>query len=444
MTPSALFRALEDNSRQAEQQLREAEQALYEGSEQQARLEQRIASRLGDIVSLQLQDTAALDERSRQQLEQREQAQAALLQTLEQAERIIGNTLTKHYALRQDIAKLDAQAQEHLEQDPASRQLLCQLEAAQQAEQSAHSGYQEIRDECASKLQGYAGNPLYAFLNARHYGTQHYRPYPLQRALDNYLARRVDFHANLANEQMLLAMQARNESLRPARSTLREQLEAQYQPLLEQARQLFGMPKLQAEEQVLSTLLSESKVRAASLQAQLTEFAEQRDPYLSSIRQTITERLKARPLAELVAAAAQTPDTRDDVLAAELQVLHARLEDLRKGQKTLQKRVANRRLYYERAKAIEHALRTEHFQDARHEYTLRHSIEQILGEYMRGAADQKAIEKILNEGREYVTPRHRGSTRSSSSDSSSSSSSSSGFRTTSSSGGGGFRTTDSF
>ncbi|MFK3773287.1 hypothetical protein [Pseudomonas sp. NPDC089406] len=447
MTPSALFRALEDNSRQAEQQLREAEQALYAGSDQQARLEHQIACKLGEIASLQLQDTAALDLQTRQQLEQREQAQAALLQTLQQAERIIANTLGKHHAARQNLEQLDARAQDLLEQNPASRQLLEQLEAARQAEQHAHAGYEEIRSECDSKLHGYTSNPLYTFLKARQYGTEHYRPYPLQGMLDNYLARRVDFHTNQANERILLSMQARNETVRQARSEAHAQLQAQYQQQLDEARQALGMQNMLAEEQVLNTLLKESKARASSLQVQLSEFSQQRDPHLLGIRQTITERLKARPLAELMLAAAQTPDTRDDLLVSELQVLHARLEDAGQALKTLQNRAQNRRQHYERAKAIEHGLRTEHYQDSRHEYQLRHPIEQILAEYMRGAADQQAIEKLLDEGREYVAPRHRGNGRSSSSYSSggfSGGSSSSGFRTSSSSGGGGFRTTDSF
>ena len=450
MTPSELARALEDNSHRAEQRLREAEQALYAGSEHEAQLEHQIASKLGDIASLQLHDTAALDARTRQQLEQREQAQTALVQALKQAEQVIGNTLPKHDALRQDIAQLEKQVQEQLEQNPEARLLLTQLEAAQQAEQGGHSSYEEIRDECETKLQGYAGSRLYSYLKARDYGTDRYRPKPLQRPLDNYLARCVDFQRNQANEQILLTMQARNESARQARSAIREQLQAQYQPHLEQACEKLGMPKLQTEEQALSTLLSESKARATSLQAQLIEFAEQRDPYLTGIRQTITERLKARPMAELIAAAAQTPDPRDDVLVSELQLLHGRLNAFRQGQKSLQDRVADRRHYYERAKAIEHGLRDQDFLDDECEYTLDQPIKHILGEYMRGALDQEAVEEILNEGRDYETPYSRKSFYISNSYSSggfagrSSSSSSSGFSTSRSSGGGGFRTTDSF
>lgn len=54
MTPTALSNALESNTRQAEQQLREAERALYAESEQQTRLEHLISSKLADIASLQL------------------------------------------------------------------------------------------------------------------------------------------------------------------------------------------------------------------------------------------------------------------------------------------------------------------------------------------------------------------------------------------------------
>lgn len=437
MTPTALSNALESNTRQAEQQLREAERALYAESEQQTRLEHLISSKLADIASLQLRIDPMRDLQTRQLFEQRERTHAALTQELEDVEGLIARRLEALQAVRSNLDRLDSQSQDLLEQDPAVRQLSEQLDEALQAEQQAHASYDEIRDECASKLQGYNSNPLYRFLKANHYGTEQYRPRLFQRAFDNYLARRVGFRVNYANEQILLTMQARNETLRQALGEAREQLQAQHHQQLDKARETFGMPALRVEEQGLSTLVSEGKAQARSLQAQLADFAQKRDPYLQQIRQDIADQLQARPLAELIVEAAKTPSPHDDVLVNDLQLLHARLREIQQRLHGLQDQALDKRRLYDRAKALEYALRNDHFSDPCHEYQLSPPIEQVLADYMSGLLDQQAVEKRLDDGREYVAPRHRGN-KPHSTGRSSGGSSSDGFRTSGSSGGGGF------
>lgn len=465
MTPTALAKALEKNSRQAEKHLRQAEEALYKESDQETRLEHLIASKLSEIAGLQLEANPAQDQHTRQLLEQRELERTALGQQLEQVERSIASSLAKQQAIRQDLGQLDAKAQALLEQDPAHHRLLEQLDAADLAERQAQAGYAEIRDECASKLQGYATHPLYCFLKARQYGTEQYRPKLFQRALDDYLARKVDFRVNHANEQILLAMQARNETLAQTLAEARQQLQAQHQQQLDKARETLGMQASMTQEQDLDTLLGEAKAQASALHAQLAAFNEQRDPHLQQLRQAIGERLKERPLAELIVEAAKTPDERDDVLVGDLQLLHARLRELQQRLKAARDEAAGQRRLYERAKTLEYALRDDHYRDPSNEYELPQPIEQVLAGYMQGQFDTYAVQKLLDENRQYVPLHRRGDARnhqwgtastytsgdfagsrssSSSTFHTSSSSGGGGFKTTHSSGGGGFRTTDSF
>ncbi|OWQ35377.1 MULTISPECIES: hypothetical protein [Pseudomonas] len=450
MTPIALVNALEHNSRQAEQTRRDAEQALYTQLDQEARLEDQITSKLGQIAALQLNIAPDQDLHTRLLFEQREYARANLIQALERVEHLIAAQLDKRQQVRSDLGQLDAQAQRLLDEDPAFAQLLGQLNAARQAEQQSDAGYEEIRNECANKLEGYKSNPLYRFLKACSYGTEQYRPYPFQRVLDNYLARKVDFHVNYANEQTLLAMYTRNETQRQTLAQARQQLQAQHQQHLEKAREAAGMRALQVEEQELEVLLSEAKADASSLHAQLADFNQQRDPHLLQIRQSITDRLRARPLAELIIEAAKTPSPDDDVLVGDLQLLHARLREIQQPLRSLRDQSDNQRQRYDRAKTLEYALRDAHYRDQSHVYQLQQPIEQILDDYMRGQLEQSDVQRLLDEGRQFVSPQLPVDDRSNSTSSHGSSFSTSGsfggsgFSTSSSSGGGGFRTTNSF
>ncbi|MEG0862496.1 MAG: hypothetical protein RSD81_20020 [Pseudomonas sp.] len=84
--------------------------------------------------------------------------------------------------------------------------------------QSPGRDYYEIHQECREKLRAYNENQAYVFLRNRGYGTDEYRYNFFQRWLDDLLARRINYRANRQNELMLLAMQARNQTLNSRRS----------------------------------------------------------------------------------------------------------------------------------------------------------------------------------------------------------------------------------
>jgi len=146
-------------------------------------------------------------------------------------------------------------------------------------------------------------------------------------------------------------------------------------------------------------------------------------------------------------------------------LLHARLRELQQRLRAARDEAADQRRLYERAKTLEYALRDDHYRDPSNEYELPQPIEQVLAGYMQGQFDTYAVQKLLDENRQYVPLHRRGDARNhqwgsasiytsgdfagsrSSSGSTfhtSSSSGGGGFKTTHSSGGGGFRTTDGF
>ncbi|WP_194792476.1 hypothetical protein [Pseudomonas sp. UFMG81] len=473
MTPSSLSTALQNNSRQAEQQLRQAERALNDAAEQEIRLEHLIADRLSEIASLQLEQDPALDRDTQQQLQQREQAQATLRGDLEQRERQIGTLVEQQRTLDERLDGLEAHAMAQLQEDPAFSSVCEQLDNARQALLGAQTLYEEIRDECAEKLPAYAGNPLFRFLKIRYYGTEQYRPVRFQRALDDFIARKVDFRANQANERILLAMQAHNEAQYQARTVTLSALEQQFEQQREQAREAAGMGAVQQEARELMRQVDEAKAQANALHGQLELYVQGQDPLLQQIRQNLAQRLKTRPLADLVQAAARTPDTRDDALVGELQVLYTQLRQAQQGLEHLHAQHDFARQCYHRAKEAERALRNDFFQRYGYQYLLAQPIEALLVDYMRGELALQTLETLLRASRVEIRERtvqvytststhstswswgsgsssdsssHVSSGRSFSSSSSDTSDNSrgDGFVTSKSSGGGGFRTTDSF
>lgn len=467
MTPSRFIIAIEQHSRQVEERLHHAERVLNTAIEQAVRLEHQIASHLGEIASLQLEHDPTRDQDAYHQLQQREQAQALLRADREQVEQRIASNLEQQNSLSLRIEALQTQAMAQLQQDPAFVTLCEQLDAARQEAQDALATYQEIRHECATKLPGYASNPIYRFLKLRHFGTEHYRSNRLQRGLDDFLARKVDFRTNLANEQILLAMQARIDVQQRAQASALALLEQQYQQRQRQARQATGTEPLQVELKRLQGLTTDFKAQANALHWQLDVYARREDTQMREIREKLAQRLNSRPLADLLDAAARTPDNRDDALVAELKVLRPRLNHAQLTVEQLQREHNVARHAYDLAKEAERELRHKNLFAT--EYRFVQPIEQMLARYMHGEIDLSMLEGLVEisrvkigqrssvvSGLGYLLPSSGGSSSSGSSGfslrsgsggggfSSSSSSGGGGFSSSSSSGGGGFRTTDSF
>jgi hypothetical protein len=450
MTPSTLTGTVAQNARSSEALLRSAEQLLSALSDQEARLEQDILTRLSNIATLKLEHRPALDQDTLLQLQARQDAEAQLRAELARVETDIAVSLADQHAVRSRIESIDRQVKDQLVLEPDWCELGEQLRAAQEANGEALTGYQEIRQECVDKLPSYSANPIYYHLLKRDYGTDQYRYNFLHRWLDNKLAKRVNFVGNRNNELMLRAMQTRNEELQGERLSLIAGLQDAIDQRLAQARTAAGMDPLTREDVTLNKHIAAAKARANEQHQQLANFAGKQDPHYLRIRQNITERLQAQTIEQLLVEVQKTPDNNDDKIAAQLKELYPRLRDVQDRLPELRDQHDRALRDYERAKELERALRTDYYRDSDYNYYTTLSIERLLADYMTRDLSLHALETVLQSGRRLV-PRSSSSSSSSSfswsssgSSSSSSSSSSSDFSTSSSSGGGSFSTSDSF
>ena len=106
MTPSTLTSTVAQNARSSEALLRSAEQMLSALSDQEARLEQDILTRLSNIVTLKLEHRPALDQDTLLQLQARQEAEVQLRAELAQVESDIAASLTSQHTVRERIESI--------------------------------------------------------------------------------------------------------------------------------------------------------------------------------------------------------------------------------------------------------------------------------------------------------------------------------------------------
>jgi len=402
MTPDTLNSIAERNSRNVELSKRTTEQELSDLSWQQLALEQDIFARLGSIAALHLQHGAAQDAEVVRTLQDRQHAQELLRQQLQSAEQAVAHTLADKQNLHARIDGIDQQARETLEQDPDYAQRVEQLDQAQAAHREHVSGYEELRQECAQKRPTFDVNPLYCYLRSHAFGTGQYRRNHFNRAMDTWLARKVNYTANRKNELSLIAMGERNEAMQLARGTLIETLSASIDTQLEQAREQLGLSALLGEVGARETQVNDAKGRANAVQQQLAAFALNQDPHYLRARELLTEQLKTQSIGQLIDLAGQTPDDADDRIVEQLQGLHARLQKMEADKASLQRDLEQLHTRYARGKELQRKLRNGGFSGSDVYFDLSTDFERLLASYMDGDTTLGLVIDALNQARTIV------------------------------------------
>lgn len=409
MTPDTLFIAIDTYTRSTLLAQREAEEDLREAIAREVRLECLMTEKLNELASFQMEHGPELDPETRQLLAERESAQAELHDHIDRLQRLIKARLETQRHLQTRIGTLETQARTQLEKDPAYLSLTAHIRRALDNEPQAELAYVEIRDECRAKLVAYWNNPIFRALVLRDYATERYRPRLLRTWLDDFLARKVSFQVNQANEQMLQAMLDRNEVQREQRMRDREQMGREHQAYLDEAYHRLGLPALWAQDDALDHELSEAKAEVDAWYLQLSAFNQGRDRNLQRIREQLTAKLKTRPLAQLMQHAAATPDEADDALVSELQGLHPRLLEQQEASTRLLQVRDRASFDHQRALALDRALRNDFYQDRNSRYITPRPIRQFIEAYQRGEMDLQAIKTLLTSARPLIDPSRPGS-----------------------------------
>lgn len=114
------------------------------------------------------------------------------------------------FLLIEQMHTLFAQAKSDLAQSTEYQQLLLHEQNLEQDWRYANDSYAEIRDECVGKLALFEADPRFRFLRSRQFGTEHYPYGRVNRLLDQWLAKQIDYRRNRESESILLEMQDKN------------------------------------------------------------------------------------------------------------------------------------------------------------------------------------------------------------------------------------------
>ncbi len=209
--------------------------------------------RLREIESGELVE--ALDDtgkRVKELLGQREHAQARVgvellaaqdaLAKLEQRREKQHGTVD---AAEQAVAAAEADAQQHLKDDAAYCAQLDKAHTSDGVADLAEAKAQAAHTDRTEKGRPYEGDPLFAYLWGRGYGTSAYRAGPLARLLDGWVARVDDYEPLRQNYWMLTELPARfDEHAQRMRAVANEDFAA-VQTLEKQALEAAGVPERQ-------------------------------------------------------------------------------------------------------------------------------------------------------------------------------------------------------
>ncbi|MCJ7957697.1 MAG: hypothetical protein MUW57_14390 [Pseudomonas sp.] len=431
MSANSMMATLSENSRRYEYELRKLQQELSSAHERELRLEQDISDALARIAGHQVKGGGQQSAEVKRLLDQRNQGEAQLRARLATAEAAVAQQLQAAMGVSEELQTRVAGIDRQLADDPAYQRQVQALREAETARVAASGSYEELRDECRTKLQGFQVDRLYTYLKGRKFGTEGYPRWTPWRQLDRWAARLCNFTENWRTEQTLVAIQQANESAASRLEKEEAAQQAKLTQLYQEASTGGDFILLQQRLQTALQAVEAAKAQANEVHASLDAYSSKRDEYLAQASALLAEQLAEMSDSKLERLAAQTAGKEDDVLARKVGELRAELDELRVGVPFLQGQCEEAQNEYERAKQLERSLLASEAGRVRQSASSRSNVDSLMVGLMKGALS--AAQASNN--------RSSGSAGSSSSwGSSSSGSSSSSTRSRDS---GGFSTSDS-
>ena len=437
MSANSMMATLSENSRRYEYELRKLQQELSSAHERELRLEQDISDALARIAGHQLKGGGQQSAEVKRLLDQRNQGETQLRERLATAEAAVAQQLQAAMSVSGELQARVAGIDRQLADDPAYQRQVRALRDAEAARVAASESYEELRDECRTKLQGFQVDRLYTYLKGRKFGTEGYPRWTPWRQLDRWVAKLCNFTENWRAEQTLLAIEQANESA----ASLLEKEEAAQQAKLSQLYQeastggdfIVLQQRLQAALQAVEV----AKAQANEVHASLDAYSAKRDEYLAQASALLAEQLSEMSDSKLERLAAQTAGKEDDVLVRKVRELRAELDELRVRVPFLQGQCEEAQNEYERAKQLERSLLASEAGRASQNASSRSNVDSLMVGFMKGALSAAQAGGSRSSGSSGSSSLW-GSSSSSSSRSPSSSSSSTRSRDS-----GGFSTSDS-
>lgn len=267
------------------------------------------------------------------EVERRIPGQREVVETAEKALAAVTAALNETGEERARLARI---VYEELQGMPGWTSLFEQVSRLEARVAVSEKRHQAALREQEDKTSAYEGDPFFAYLSRRRFGTAAAAGNPLTRRLDRWVASITDYEAVRQRYDLLKALPGHAASVldedrkalavaAPPLAALEGEVIARngMTPVLERGERLY------AEREEGRKALREAESGLRALTDELAALHDERGSYYERAIDGIEGYLEGHSLHELVAMARGTDDPRDDVLVAALGDLDAQLSDLR-------------------------------------------------------------------------------------------------------------------
>lgn len=403
MNANSMMATLSENSRRYEGELRQLQQALSSAHDQELRLQHSVGIAFQQIAGVQLAGGAQLSAEVQGLLDQRRQDEAELRERLAVAEARIAQQLQRVQTLGEQVERQLADVSVQLEQTSGYQQQVAALSEVEASGSAAAETYEELREECRTKLQAFKTDPLYLYLKRRQFATEHYARWTLWREPDKWIARLCNFPKNRESEQALLAIQQANESARSQFETERSALQNTLTQLFEQALAASEVPALREQLEATHQAVAADKAQANTLHERLSNFATQADEHFATVHGLLAGQLAQASSQELERLAASTTSVEDDELVRKVRDLRAELDELKAQVPFLQAQHQQAERDYARAKQVERDLLSGGRLSKGYTYRNGLDLESLLLGFMGGALSLSQVAREVDNHRVAAT-----------------------------------------
>jgi len=310
------------------------------------------------------------------------------------------------------VDQAEAETQARLDADPAYQ---TQRERAREAERTARhadekaSGSEQEREQ---KGESYRSDPLFMYLWERSYGLPAYMANPLIRWLDGKVARLIGFADARANYARLNEIP---ERLRQHAEGLKAAAEAEFQALKDldtRAREADGMPALeekrdglQAELDAIDERIESAETDYDSLLVQRGDCASGDDEHTRQAVELLAGELRQDDILELRRQALETPFPDDDLIVARMLQRDDEARMLEGAVQGLKETLGQHRARLKEFDALRADFKRQRYDRAGSTFSDGAVIALMLGNFLNGTLDRRALWKILQEQQRYRPPR---------------------------------------
>ena len=216
------------------------------------------------------------------------------------------------------------------EQTAAEDAMLAELKTQQQTalqqleEQTAI--WSELDQEVSEKLKVYQKHRYYQYLKKRFFGQEQYRGLFFIVSLDRWLADRVNFTQNAANENILLQIREQNDFRLNAKKSAYDNAGKAAEDRLEQIRDKLGLTEVSEQVRLSEDLLDKICAFISGLEQEISQYANYEDKHWLDAKKRLSEHLQTLDSAGQRRAVHASETTEDDRLLQKVRELEVQLQ----------------------------------------------------------------------------------------------------------------------